>query len=297
MKLAYLLVVHNNPEQLNNFIQQLVFNGDCDIYIHVDKKSENLIPQIISNEHVFIFSEYYVNWGSFEIVKAAILLMEKARNSGCIYTHFYFGSGNDLLVRKGLYEYLSKEDTDVFMDIYHEVKLRSREASRFLVAWPQKYMIRNDLHLYRFVRIFIQIMCSIGIVLHKNSSKLPVNTKFYTGSTWFLAKIEVLDYILLYIENNPEYLDFWKNSLASDLMFFHTIIMASPYKDNIGEDVVYKKWGTTFKTRNHPITITKDDISDISCSKRYFARKFDYKVDAEVVDYYVKLIHSGENDE
>lgn len=38
VKIAYLLVAHKNPEQVNMFINQLLQYGACDVYVHVDKK-------------------------------------------------------------------------------------------------------------------------------------------------------------------------------------------------------------------------------------------------------------------
>ena len=105
VKIAYLLVAHKNPEQVNMFINQLLQYGACDVYVHVDKKNPDLFNKIISSPNVFKYSKYDVRWGSFEIVKAAVELMRMVKNSGRKYTHMYFGSGQDLLVKKGLYEY------------------------------------------------------------------------------------------------------------------------------------------------------------------------------------------------
>lgn len=146
VKIAYLLVAHKNPEQVNMFINQLLQYGACDVYVHVDKKNPDLFNKIISSPNVFKYSKYDVRWGSFEIVKAAVELMRMVKNSGRKYTHMYFGSGQDLLVKKGLYEYLENNSETVFLHIVGEIKDDNRESARYRICWPHKLMIRDDLH-------------------------------------------------------------------------------------------------------------------------------------------------------
>ena len=72
IKIAYLLVAHKCPEQVNLFIEQLLEYGDCDVYVHVDKKNPQLQKSIVKSPRVYTFSIYDVKWGSFEIVQAAV---------------------------------------------------------------------------------------------------------------------------------------------------------------------------------------------------------------------------------
>lgn len=288
IKMAYLLLVHKNPEQVNMFIEQLLNYGDCDIYIHVDKKAENIISDIRRDNRIHVVSKYFVSWGSFEIVKAAIELMNMVMNSGNAYTHMYFGSGQDLLVKKGLYEYLLENRDKIFLHINGEVDKSRRASARYRIRWPHKLMIRNDLHPYRFIRIAMQFLCKFGIVVRPNKKIITNKVTFYEGRTWFIAPIDVLEYIVKYIKTNSDYVDFWEDSLASDLMFFQTIIMNSPYAGNVEDELMYVNFGGTFSTMNHPLTITMDDVEKIDNGKFYCARKFENSEEQESIKYYLK---------
>ena len=288
IKIVYLLVAHKCPEQVNMFIGQLLNYGDCDVYVHVDKKNPDLFNQIIESPRVFKCSVYDVRWGSFEIVKAAIELMKMVKNSGINYTHMYFGSGQDLLVKKGLYDYLSGHKKSVFLHIVDEISNSNRASARYRICWPRKLMIRNDLHPYRFIRIAMQMLCKFGIVITPNKKTLNKKVRFYQGRTWFIAPIEVLQYIVDYVENNPDYVDFWEDSLASDLMFFQTIIMNSPYADDVEDELMYVKFGETFSTMNHPLTVTMQDIETIKNGNYFCARKFEYEK-LDVIKYYLNM--------
>lgn len=288
IKMAYLLVAHKCPEQVNLFVQQLLDYGDCDIYIHVDKKKPEMIEKIVKNKRVFVCSVYDVRWGSFEIVKAGYHLMRMARSSGKNYTHMYFGSGQDLLVRKGLYEYLADHPETTFIHIENEVTSTNMASARYRVRWPHRLMIRNDLHLYRFIRIGMQLLCKFGIVLFPNKNQLEKPIRFYEGRTWFIAPIKVMEYILNFIDDNPDYEKFWEESLAADLMFFQTIIMNSPFADKVKDELMYVEFGKTFRTNNHPLTITKDMTERIRKGNYFCARKFEMGEDEEVIYYYLK---------
>lgn len=275
IKLAYLLVAHKNPKQVNLFIKQLLDYGDCDVYIHVDKKKPEMVGQIVKSDRVFISSVYDVRWGSFEIVKAGYYLMRMARLSGNRYTHMYFGSGQDLLVRNGLYEYLEEHPQTTFLHIVGEVTNSNRASARYRVRWPRRLMIRNDLHVYRFIRIVMQLLCKFGIVLFPNKNELKKSVRFYEGRTWFIAPIKIMEYILDYIDDNPDFENFWEESLAADLMFFQTIIMNSPYAGEVENELMYVDFGKTFRTNNHPLTVTMDQLDKIQGGAWFCARKFE----------------------
>lgn len=289
IRVAYLLTVHTCPEQLNVFIKQLLNYGDCDIYIHVDRKSEEIVKDIINNPNVFVYSKYDVRWGSFEIVKSALLLMNKAITSGKHYSHFYYGSGQDLMVKKGFYEYLQKNNDKVFIRINREITDKDRASARYRIKWPHKLMIRDDWHVYRFVRIFLQYLCTIGINPFPNKKMLKTPMHFYDGRTWFIAPIELAEYIVNYVKNHPDYYHFWKDSLASDLMFFQTIIMNSPYKEYVEDELMYVNFGKTFGTMNHPISISREDDNNIERGNYFFARKFEFS-DMNSIKYYVNKV-------
>lgn len=287
IKVAYLLLVHKEPDQVNAFLEQLSSYGDCDIYLHIDKKSSWMINAIKPSRNVYIFSEYDVRWGSFETVKAAILLMKEACRSRKDYTHIYLGSGQDLMVKKGFYEFLKSNPDKIYLKILREITKNRRACSLHRIKWPRKLMIRNDWHLYRFIRIAMQALCTAGINVLPNKKIIDKSTRFYEGWTWFIAPYDVMKYIVSYVENNPEFVDYFEDSLASDTIFFQTIIMNSEYRDSVNDTLMYIRFGKTFGTWNHPFIIRKTDNDAIEAGNFYFARKFDFN-DRETCRFYAK---------
>lgn len=297
VKVAYLLLVHDNVEQLNLFIMQLLKYGDCDIYIHVDKKNEKMVTSITKDPHIFVISKYYVDWASFSMMEGTIELMRTVIDSGKDYSHIYYGSGDDLLVKNGLYEYLANHPQAIFMDLYwsgREVTNRMRASARYRVNWPQSLKTRHDYHPARFIRILIQMLCTHGIVFFKNKLSIAhLNLKIYCGAQWFIAPFKVIEYWVKYLDENPEYIEYWRNALAPDEMFFHTLIMNSKYANSIQPALMFYKAGCTFGTKNHPVIISERNIADINKGVYFCARKFSMKNSPKAFYYYLNKIKNA----
>lgn len=297
IRVAYLLLVHNHAEQLNLFLKQLLGYGDCDIYIHVDKKSSYMLPKIMSDPRIQVVSHYEIRWASFEMMAATIDLMKLVVGSEKRYSHVYYGSGNDLLVKNGLYEYLKNHPGKIFMNLYWEggrVTSEMRASARYKIRWPKCLMVRNDLHPYRFVRIGMQFLCQAGIILFRNKINIDhLQLKKYIGSQWWIMPYEVIEYFVDYLKLHPEYVDYWREALAPDEFFFQTLVMNSPYRNCVEPSLMYINAGTTFATKNHPLIITSTDREKIEKENYFCARKFDIMAERESFMYYVDSVKEG----
>lgn len=289
IKLAYFLLVHNKPEQLNMFLKQILLYGDCDIYIHVDRKNSGMISRIIKDKRIRVISKYEVKWASFEMMAATIAMMKLAVKSGRKYTHAYYGSGNDLLVKRGLYEHLAEYPDKLFMKINEKVKPTDPGAARYRIKWNPKLMVRNGYHPYRYVRWFYHVLFRHGIVVHENKTEIEFED-IYRASQWFVVPYDVIKYIIEYLDNHPAYVQFWKHSLAPDEFMLQTIIMNSGYREKIMPPIIYIHFKNSLMGHNHPDTITMNDVVSIEYSGCFAARKFDTKVDKQVIEHYLAAL-------
>ena len=83
MKIAFLIMVHNNPTMLNCFIKQLLQYQGSVVFIHVDEKGLNIIPDIIEDPRVIIIPEHYNgSWGDYSQIQMVNALIKNAVNSG-----------------------------------------------------------------------------------------------------------------------------------------------------------------------------------------------------------------------
>jgi hypothetical protein len=95
-----------------------------------------------------------------------------------------------------------------------------------------------------------------------------------------------LNYILDYDKNHPEYRAFHKCTFVPDELYVHMIIANSTdkklkesWENNNKRFLIWEKPDSA-----HPNILCKTDFHAILSSDHLFARKFDEKVDAEILD-------------
>lgn len=293
-KIAFILQVHQNPIQLNKFIKQLTQSDLVDVYIHIDKKSYDSVSESINrNENVYILNDSIdVSWGDISQVDATLLLLKAVLSSGINYDYICFRSGQDLLVKDGFIEYLYNNNNNKILMTARKVELNEVSTAHQRIKWFSVMRKRySPKHPFRILRRIFFILYGMGINLRPNRYKLPEGYSLYKGDQWFTLTQDSAKFILNFLEENEWYYKAFKYSLVPDERFFQTLLMNSKYKDNIlGCNSIFLKWGRTLKERNSPVILEMKDIQAIDESGHFFARKFDEKVDFEIVDHYVNSI-------
>jgi hypothetical protein len=286
---AYILQIHKNPNQVNKFINQIISEEHADVFIHIDKKSYELNNKIIKSPRVKILNESIdVKWGDITQVDATLLLMKEVIATGNMYDFVVFRSGQDMLVKNGFTEFLSKNKNKIFMNAYH-VGRKEPHAAFVNVKWPKsvRRLYINPFHPYRVLRRAISSLYGMGLNIFQNRNTLPKDFSIYNGSNWFCIPFEVAKYIVKFIDENKWYYEVFKNSLVPDEFFFQTLIMNSKYKtDVVNNNLMYIKFGESLKGRNNPITLKIEHVDIIKKSNEYFARKFDEDVDKVIIEYF-----------
>ncbi|MGG5794589.1 beta-1,6-N-acetylglucosaminyltransferase [Bacillus nitratireducens] len=288
-RIAYILQVHKNPEQVNQFISQLISEKNGDVFVHIDKKNFDAVyPLISKNENLKILNKSVdVKWGDISQVEATILLLKTVLETECKYDFVCFRSGQDLVVKNGFVEHLLKNSNKIFMTATH-VDRNNPDAAFPNIRWPKVTRKQYSIfHPFRFFRRLIMILYGFGINIFSNPYKLPDKMEFYHGSQWFCIPLDVAKYIIEFLEQNSWYYYLFKHALCPDEWFFQTIIMNSDFKCQvINNNLVYLKWGEDYTNKNHPIVFTLKDVDSIESSNQYFARKFDRSVDEDVIGYF-----------
>lgn len=86
------------------------------------------------------------------------------------------------------------------------------------------------------------------------------------------------------------YKEFYELTFIADEMFFHSIILNSPFKENVtNNNLRYIDW---HKGPEYPRIFTSEDLKDILQSDRLWARKFSTGKDPLILDQLVKNILS-----
>lgn len=293
MKNAIILLVHQLPEQVNIFLTQLLKDTSMDIYIHINKRYDSIRGQLLKDDRVFISTNNIeITWGSDEVLKATLLMLREVAKSGDEYGYVLINTGQDLLVKKGIDHFLEEHTKQIFFEGY---KQDARRRAFLLYKWPSRYrrLMDSKFNPNKILRRIRLELFSKGWPWCKK--KLCVETKnivFYRNWFWGAMPLEVVHYILDFVDKNPSYMEIYENALVPEEGFFLTLIMQSKYKDfvHFHDGHTDSLTNVLERSNGHPTVVKYEDIEEINDSSFYFARKFDIRVDKRVVEYYYNVI-------
>lgn len=288
---AYILQTHKNPEQVNKFIQQLISDDQADVYVHIDKRNfEQIHNKIIKNDQVKVLHQTInCEWGDISQIDTTILLLKEVLSSKKDYDFVCLRSGQDLLVKDGFKDFLNSHQGNIFMALRSVGK---HNLGLMEINWPKATRRRYTTpHPNRIYRRVIQSLYRNGFNIYPNTNEWPEEYTFHNGSQWFTMPLDIVKYMIDFIDQNEWYYKYFENTLCPDEWFFHTLIMNSPYKSKVvNNNLLFVKWGEKFSEQSSPQYLTEKDIDSIRNSGHFFARKFDADVDSAVINYFVERI-------
>ena len=280
MKVAFLMLCHKNPKQINLLLKALK-HPQIDVFIHVDSKNENIREDIEKSDGVYLLPKkdcVDVQWAQFSEVKATLNLLNVAISKGGGNSHYFLISGQDFPLKSigKIVRFLNERKDENFIDC----------------ALIKRFEKRNDIYFPRMVigrRIWQKILK--GILVYSTGGwnqtfsiikrLKPANVQYYFGSQWWCLNDAMVKWIYNFLENYPEYIKLFKHSLCPDECFFQTLVMNSPFANTTKPYLHYIKWE---KGKSSPKTLTTIDYEELKKAEKLIARKFDINVDAEIIE-------------
>lgn len=254
MKIAYLVLAHNTPNHLKRLIQSLS-SGSSSFFIHLDKKSnyEDFLSIEAENVH-FTKERIPVFWGDYSQVEAIVVLLKNAFENKIKFDRFVLLSGADYPLRQAAYiEAFFKENKG--KEYISMVEMPSLSAGKPISRLTTYKLRPGDRHFINFVK---KILMNLKIWPRKRDhTKYLINLTPYGGSTWWALTRNAVDYILSFITSRPRVVNFFKNTVCPDEVFFQTILGNSDFKNNIKRSVTYADWS---QGGPNPATISEKHI-------------------------------------
>jgi hypothetical protein len=110
----------------------------------------------------------------------------------------------------------------------------------------------------------------------------PLGLPIYKGSALFTISRAQAEYVVEFARANERFVRFFKHAYIADEYAFQTILVNSGHRDDlVAENLHAIDWRDA---QHHPATLTAADLPWLRDSDRYFARKFDVREDASVLD-------------
>jgi hypothetical protein len=281
MKIAYLLLVHTNPNQINQLVRSLD-NGKNQFFIHVDSKA-SISDQILKTDKVhFTKNRISVKWGDFTLIEATLELCREAIKSSEDFDYVILLSGQDYPIKSNrqIEEFLENNKGKQFFKVrklpYDEWPHHGGGMDRVRVYFP-KWMIDRRYRTWKMRTLWIKFSKSLGLL--RRADFFP---EYYGVSQWFCATREAIAYIVSYLEERPGIMKFFRNTFIPDEILLNTIIMNSPFRDQVvPDDKRYLVWTNT---KENPLVFRAKNFDELMNADCLFARKFDERVDANIMD-------------
>lgn len=236
MKIAYLIIAHNNFEHLKRLIRSIQMDNAF-FFIHVDQKA----PPVSFDEfyHVQVLpKQYSIKWGGFSMVEATIELLKYAFHFDD-FDRFVLLSGVDYPIKSNAYiEDLFEKNRNINYIDAHLMPTMDHPFDRLFC-----YRIECD----RTTNLKSFPIKLVNKLIRGSRIRRPYPQKYqdykpFAGSQWWSFNDTFVDYLLKFLSSNDEYIKFFKHTFVPDEMFFQTIIMNSPFVRTVRNTLTYVDW-------------------------------------------------------
>ena len=270
MKIGYIITAHTLPDHLVRLVRRL--EGDnTRFFVHIDARAANGIMTAVERDlggrsDLQLLPRHRVHWASFSQLRAvlegvnALLASPERLDYGVLLT----GQDYPLRAPAIIESTLAAADGRSFI-VYRP------STGRFLERITRRHWHTEILgRRVRFPNSFMPLTVT---------RTLPPGLVPYNGfGHWCLSR-ECLEHAAT---RGPELTRFFRWASSPDESYFQTVLMNSPLADTlVNDDLRYVDWS---EGEASPKVLTSFDLERMLRSSALFARKFDPRVDAGVID-------------
>jgi len=296
MKIAYLILAHNNPKHFYRLIKALCsLSSAC--FVHIDKKSNirdfldiNQLSVYLLEKRVKVYRAHYSH------VEAELLMIQQALDHPNGYDRFILLSGTDYPLHSVHYieQFFRNYPSYEFMNI---TKMPNPKVGKPLSRLYGYNPTPTKLRFY--IEILIRWLLKRLRVIPKkiDYQKYLGDLTPYAGCEWWALTRNACQYIMDFISDKRELLNFYRHTRVPQEMFFQTVLGNSPYIQNFKRNLTYTDWSGG---GGHPATISEKHLPKFESQKillddafgageALFARKFSDD-SSRIVDVLDKII-------
>ncbi|WP_342646928.1 beta-1,6-N-acetylglucosaminyltransferase [Mucilaginibacter sp. CSA2-8R] len=284
MKIAHLILAHNNPSQLESLVKRLIYKDDA-VYIHLDKKTDfSQFARLASLPNViFVKKRVKVTWGACNIVTATINGFKEIIASGVAYDYLNLLSGADYPLQPpaAFHQYLSAHQGKAFMS-YAKMHSEWQEA----LPRVEQYHLNN----FKFPGRYVAQKLVNRVMPKRNvpSGLVPVGR-----SQWFTIPVACVRHIVSYWQKNNRLRRFTTFTWAPDEFIFQTILYNSTHcKILVNNNLRYMDWPAGAAS---PKMLSMADHEHIINSEHFFARKFDFEKSPDLLNLLNQRLEQSAN--
>ncbi len=301
MKHGFLILTHFPPERIYTQVKRLQ-SPDHYFFIHFDKKlhlneDDHFYKQLAATNNVTILKNRTdVKWAGFSMLPPILdLIREGLKHTDIGYFHLLSAECLHVKSIKYIHDFFNKNNGKEY--IHYMLMTKERQKHAFTYRRIDKYHL-YDYYNYKSKETKDVIIRGIDSILRKlqrglkligihrrYSSEFPT---LYGGPTWWSLTYNVCRYIIDYVDKNPAFYERFKNTQSSDEILIHTLVMNSPYRENVINNNL--RYSYFERGAPHPNPLTMEYLPELSKENILFARKFT-PASKELLDYLDKNVY------
>ncbi|WP_406869387.1 beta-1,6-N-acetylglucosaminyltransferase [Paraburkholderia fungorum] len=238
MRIAYLLLAHDNPAHLVRLVNRLRSDGTY-FFVHVDKKADfrNFFDALGSTVK-FCSTRHDCAWGDISLVDATLTLLYAALKENVEFDYFVLLSGS-------CYPIQPREYIENFFDLNF--------GKEFIEAFPLpnvefgKPISRVSRFWFKKNRPFLYFKWRLQEIFHllpifRDYERGLLGARPMTGSQWWALSKNAVKYVLEFLRANPKFYEFCMYVDCPDELVFQTILWNSPFMPNMSHSLTYTHW-------------------------------------------------------
>lgn len=289
MRHAYLIMAYNNWRQLK-ILLELLDDPRNDIYVHVDKRAgvfpQDMLTGAVKRSGITFIPRKNIYWADYSQTEVELDLLEAAsKREPYHYYHLLSGMCLPLKTQDEIHAFFLNEDRE-----FIATTRNGGDYSRNYIAYYHPFVHSRFYKKSKIIRCIdrgiMYVQSIMGMNRLKHDSIVPA-----CGWTWFSVTDAFSRYI---VENRPLIQRLFRHTLASDEHVMGTMAVNSHflnklYDINNDEKDDYKPGCQRLIDwqRGKPYTwgtqSPQEDYQTLMNSKYLFARKFDERVNYEII--------------
>ena len=285
--MAFILMAYKDPSQIERLTRVLDHEG-FDFWIHVDKKID-ITPFLYlkNNKRIFFVQQRVeIGWASYYLTVGIFNSMKEVMQSGNPYQLMSVMSAQDYPLRSAeeLYSYFYERRENNIIDVEQDDS-----------DWWNDAMVRvnkYDMINFRFKGKY-RLQAVMNKVLPTKKFPFPYSLSGGPNATWLTVTVPAAKHVIEVFESNLRFRKFLFFTWGPDEFLVPTLLNNSSFRHSVINDNNYRyvDWS---RGGAHPLILTRDDLDALIHSGSYMARKFDLKVDVQVLDCIDEFVHQKE---
>ncbi|MDH5476146.1 MAG: beta-1,6-N-acetylglucosaminyltransferase [Cyclobacteriaceae bacterium] len=277
--IAYFILVHRFPRQFKRLFKA-IYHPENHYLIHIDIKADQHFTQKVkvfldAYPNAYVMESENVVWGGYSMVQSELNGMKYLITHNLKWDFFINLSGQDFPLKS----------QDFILNFL------SKNKGKNFIKTANQAIDRPDT-INRIENYFMETAIGFSGVLHKRPFMKEITS--YIGEQWMILTRACCEFIC----NSPEvkkFEDFYRNTLIADESFFQTVLMNSSFSQTIvNDDKRAIIWIPDGGIKLRPKTLTESDLDFLLTGDNLFARKFDEKEDALVLDILESTLSSNQ---